>query len=602
MEKNVWENIRFSYEEQSEDRTESRSPSKDDMISDYHAPIKDLKELFAHVPMKYSDDIKQYFTEINAIIPALREMRCISFFWKQNILLSLDDGYGVSAFLAGLLDVYIKNDLISPVSIEQGIKEIAIQNHETEIKEKYASWDAAVKEIEQISKSNHRTLEICAIVCLDISQWIDELHTERIVEYLKRIRDLSSNFICVFRIPFVERHMADEVAGVISDVMNIRNVFVPPVSMSDMVDYISETLKNLGYQNTENCNLFFEDCIINERRDNSFYGYKTLDKIVASVIYEQALVNVSSQKMTAVIDPGLFKTMNPASDESIDPGRKLESLIGMQEVKRQIEEIVTQIKTHKRMAEQGKAIDKPSIHMIFTGNPGTGKTTVARLVAEIFKREGILSKGRLHEIRGRDLCGRYIGETAPKTSAICRDALGSVLFIDEAYSLFNSEMSGRDYGREALDTLIAEMENHRDDLCIILAGYTQEMNELLKGNIGLESRIKYQVEFHNYSNEELESIFFYMVDGKFTYDEAFRNAVHEYFQHIPKEFTDRREFSNARFVRNLFERVWGKAAYRCNMNNEPELALTVSDFESAVNAGEFAQFEKKKHRQIGFAI
>ena len=166
-------------------------------------------------------------------------------------------------------------------------------------------------------------------------------------------------------------------------------------------------------------------------------------------------------------------------------------------------------------------------------------------------------------MRGRDLCGQYIGETAPRTSAICRDAYGSVLFIDEAYSLFRDEFSSaRDYGREALDTLVAEMENHRDDFCVIMAGYKDEMDAMLKGNTGLMSRIPYEIEFPNYTRDDLEKIFFTMLDGTFDYEEGLKESVHGFFSEMPEEMFTSKEFSNARLVRNLFERTWGKAAYR----------------------------------------
>ena len=284
-----------------------------------------------------------------------------------------------------------------------------------------------------------------------------------------------------------------------------------------------------------------------------------------------------------------------------DPRELLSKLIGMADVKRHIEEIVIQIKTQKEMAAQGLVLERPCIHMMFTGNPGTGKTTVARILARLMKEEGVLRKGYFYEITGRNLCGRYIGETAPKTSMYCRDAYGSVLFIDEAYSLYQGD--GKDYGKEAVQTLLAEMENHRDDFCVILAGYKSEMEQLMTINPGLESRIPYVIHFPNYTREEMEQIFFAMMDGTFTYEESLKETVHDFFESIPDSMMEDESFSNARLVRNLFERAWGKAAYRRSLSGEVELEIRKEDLQSASEEGEFKKLLEKKnaHKRIGFA-
>jgi AAA+ superfamily predicted ATPase len=282
------------------------------------------------------------------------------------------------------------------------------------------------------------------------------------------------------------------------------------------------------------------------------------------------------------------------------PRRELDELVGLKSVKEKVFEIVEQIKTQKRLCAKGRRVRRPSIHMLFTGNPGTGKTTVARIVARILRDEGILRKGHLIEVRGRDLCGEYIGQTAPKTSAVCRDAYGSVLFIDEAYSLFRGDGNDKDFGREALDTLIAEMENHRDDLCVIMAGYTDEMETMLGGNSGLKSRIPFTVDFPNYTKDELWRIFFAMVGDSFEYEKPLEKAVRTFFDGIPDEAISGKGFSNARFVRNLYERTWGKAAYRSRLD-DGEIKILASDLAGAAEEREFRQLlEKTVRKPIGF--
>ena len=179
---------------------------------------------------------------------------------------------------------------------------------------------------------------------------------------------------------------------------------------------------------------------------------------------------------------------------------KLESLVGIENIKEEVNKIVNYVKICKK---RNKGM--PTLHMCFTGNPGTGKTTVARIVGEIFRKEKILSRGQFVEIHGRDLVGKYVGWTAKEVKDQIQRAKGGVLFIDEAYSL-NSDVRGS-FEDEAIATLIKEMEDKRDDICIILAGYQKEMEDLIKRNPGFESRIQFYLDFPNYNEDELYEIF-----------------------------------------------------------------------------------------------
>ena len=338
-----------------------------------------------------------------------------------------------------------------------------------------------------------------------------------------------------------------------------------------------------------------------EKSDDSFYGYKTLDKMIREIVYRKALLNLEYGVVSYELKKeDMIKLLG--SDENVDDAYELlNKLIGLAAVKQNIQEIVTQIKVQKDMSNLGKEIERPCIHMMFTGAPGTGKTTVARILSKILKQEGVLRKGHFFEIHGRSLCGRYIGETAPRTSAFCRDAYGSVLFIDEAYSLMNSK-SDRDYGKEAIQTLLTEMENHRDDFCVILAGYKAEMSEMMEENTGLRSRIPYEIEFPNYSREELGQIFFALMEGKFEYEEELKEAVKVFFESIPNEVLESEQFSNGRIVRNIFERVWGKAAYRTRIEGDADILIRKGDFEAASRLIDFQETANiKVKRKIGFS-
>src|SRR5690606_33489011 len=183
---------------------------------------------------------------------------------------------------------------------------------------------------------------------------------------------------------------------------------------------------------------------------------------------------------------------------------ELEQLVGLQVVKQFIYELMETVRNQQRRIAQGASSVPMSLHMIFYGNPCTGKTTVARLISRILKAMGLLSTGQLVETTRQDLVGEYVGTTAPKTFAKVQEALGGVLFIDEAYSLSRHKQDL--YGQEAIDTIVKAMEDHRSNLVVILAGYTQEMEGFLQTNSGLRSRFPFIVEFPDYTPQEMLDI------------------------------------------------------------------------------------------------
>lgn len=203
----------------------------------------------------------------------------------------------------------------------------------------------------------------------------------------------------------------------------------------------------------------------------------------------------------------------------------------------------------KLRKEKYSSLKDIGMHMVFQGNPGTAKTTVARIMARIFKEKGILSKGDLIEVGRANLVEKYVGQTAPNVKSYFEKAKGSVLFIDEAYSLADGEGKGS-YGTEAINTIVQEMENNRDDVVVIFAGYKKEMKEFLKVNSGLSSRISFFVDFPDYSDDELFEILTKMAkDNHYTLADDVRSAFENYINSTVTSI------GNGRFVRNAFERA-----------------------------------------------
>ncbi|MGM0470743.1 MAG: AAA family ATPase [Bacillota bacterium] len=231
---------------------------------------------------------------------------------------------------------------------------------------------------------------------------------------------------------------------------------------------------------------------------------------------------------------------------------ELDNLIGLEKIKKLVAELEAFVKVQQRRRQKRLATEPLVMHMVFKGNPGTGKTTVARIFGKLFKELGLLSEGHLTEVERADLVGEYIGHTAQKTKDMIKEALGGILFIDEAYSLARGGV--RDFGKESIDALVKGMEDHRDNLIIILAGYPQEMEDFLQTNPGLNSRFPITVEFEDYTLEELVKIAELMLQER-EYKLS-KKAKNKLYRLLAKERSNRgADSGNARTVRNLMERA-----------------------------------------------
>ena len=225
----------------------------------------------------------------------------------------------------------------------------------------------------------------------------------------------------------------------------------------------------------------------------------------------------------------------------------------------------------KETAGDDLKIKNMNLHMVFLGNPGTGKTTIARMISSILYNLKYIKEDKLVEVSSKDLVAEYVGQTAPKTMSVIEKSMNGVLFIDEAYSL--AVKDGNSYNAEAIATLIQAMENYRDKLVVIFAGYTKEMQDFLNSNSGITSRIGYTFEFEDYTTEELEKIFTGMMEKSGFEVEPEALA---YLRQIIDENRNMKNFGNARFVRNIFEKSIVKHASRVKDNKSKKVLKTIT--------------------------
>ncbi|NLC32649.1 MAG: AAA family ATPase [Clostridiales bacterium] len=264
---------------------------------------------------------------------------------------------------------------------------------------------------------------------------------------------------------------------------------------------------------------------------------------------------------------------------------ELDSLIGLTGVKDEVESLINLVRVNQLRKEHELKVKDLSLHMVFSGNPGTGKTTVARIMSRIYHSLDILSKGHLVEVDRSGMVAGYVGQTALKTQEIIQKALGGVLFIDEAYAL--TTRGPQDYGQEAVETLLKAMEDHRDDLIVIVAGYIELMDEFVHSNPGLESRFNRFIHFPDYTVDELMDIFYLRCEkSAYVLAEGAKERLREIIKH---ESQNKIGFGNARGVRNLFEKSVSRQANRLarlqQINREQLMEIKAEDLEDANESG-----------------
>ena len=414
------------------------------------------------------------------------------------------------------------------------------------------------EKLDEIYSSNHNVIAFEKTKAIDLKSQEDK---EKILNKLnEKIKDNEQNILTILCAKSKEELYS--IFSISDELKNEFSEFDIIEEKPDVQEIYNEILEKLKENTkiTEDMQIELLDYISNtyEKTDLSYIEYR--DKLLKNIIFNKEIPKYEKDKNI---------------DEVFE---ELDELVGLKKVKQALRDLVS-LKELKNKASKDLKIKDVNLHMVFLGNPGTGKTTVARMVAEILYNLKYIKQNKLIEVSSKDLVAEYVGQTAPKTMAVIQKALGGVLFIDEAYSLASGQGQGNGYNEEAIATLIQAMENNRDNLVVIFAGYTKEMQGFLNTNSGIVSRIGYTLEFEDYTTEELIKIFEQMTKKSGFIVE--KSAI-EKLEEIINEYKDTKNFGNARFVRNVYEKTIIKHASNIKDKKSKKAIKTITEDDISV--------------------
>lgn len=416
----------------------------------------------------------------------------------------------------------------------------------------------------------------------------DHFSKEAIDTLLKRLEDDRGKFICIVA------GYSEEMKGFLNSNPGLKSRFTrylnfQDYSSSELLEIFKRLTSREGYQISDDAEKsldnHFKQLTLNKGKD--FANARTIRNLfeLAKTKHASRLSRVIKNEVENLSDISLLNSEDVQFNEESTTEKTLSqsletlnSLIGLGSVKNQISDLIAYIEVEKKRKEIGIKDSNLTLHFVFSGSPGTGKTTVARVLADIFKALGLLSQGHLIEVDRRALVGQYVGETAQKTSSIIDQAIGGILFIDEAYTL-TPKGSSNDFGKEAIDILLKRMEDDRGKFIVIAAGYEDEMQMFVESNPGLRSRFTKFIQFENYNSLELSEIFKSLLSKKGLKLDKRVNLV-EYMDKLLRNADH--TFANGRTVRNLFEEVLQRQAKRIlpkmdELSTEEKITITSMD-------------------------
>lgn len=508
--------------------------------------------------------------ELAAVAPTIAATGNYELFRSRAYLFSIGDGCGLSSYLK------VFAELIASLGLRQTDK-IGV------IEQRLGSYDEGMGAFENVFNIISHGFQGVNLFSIDISEWIDKTESVYFKQFLRIVEKLSDGFVFVFRVPYIDKDVLRKVEYSLGDLLFIRTVTFPPLTREDIDSYAESAFASYRLKLDEKAKELFYARLAKERNDGKFYGMNTVIKVIKEIAYKKLLIGggnvISARDMTEICEVENY--FHSANDE-------LDSLIAEKAAKRKLLSVVG--KTEKRLKE-GK---KNFANIKLIGNAGTGKTTAARIMGKLLKERGALEKGALYEYTAENLLGRYAGETAPKIAGIVRDALGSVLFIDEIGAFADNA-----YGREAMIALKNLTDNYGDKFIIAVAGTAEDFQRLGEVCGEFVEALPFSLDFPDFDGKRLYEIFAAKVKNGYSYDDKLLAAAKKYFMSLSEEVLTGDGFSNARFACNLLSRTAAKAELRAELEGGDAIKLTEADFEFASREKDFA-FDFPKKVRMGF--
>ena len=385
----------------------------------------------------------------------------------------------------------------------------------------------------------------------------DSFGKEAIATLIKAMEDHKGEFVVIFAGYRDEmKTFTDMNPGIAS---RIGYTFdFPDYTPSELLEIFKRKMSKIGFELSNEIEQEVLNICEYFSKRKSFGNGRFVDKLIQETIMKHTMNESENIKLITLEDiPEIVELNSSRKDSDYDAQKVIDQIVGMKDLKEKISEFTEYIKFVKDAQNSGINIPNQNMHMIFTGNPGTGKTTVARVMAKLLFDMGFIHENKLVEVERKDLVAEYIGQTAPKTSEVIEKAMGGVLFIDEAYTLASGKNTAHDFGAEAIATLIKAMEDHKGEFIVIFAGYQKEMQDFLNMNPGIASRVGYTFDFLDYSASELEEIYYRKIQKLgFSVAEDAKEKVHELMQY----FESVENIGNGRFADKVAQNTLMKMA------------------------------------------
>ncbi len=404
----------------------------------------------------------------------------------------------------------------------------------------------------------------------------DSFGKEAIATLIKAMEDHKGEFIVIFAGYRDEMKTFTDMNPGIASRIGYTFEF-PDYTADELLEIFKRKVAKIGFELADDIEKEIINICSYFSKRKAFGNGRFVDKLIQETIMKHTMNESDNIKLITLQDIPSIVELNPSrKDLNYDAQEFLNKIVGMKDLKDKIAEFTEYIKFVKDAQNAGINIPNQNMHMIFTGNPGTGKTTVARVMAKLLFDMGFIHENKLVEVERKDLVAGYIGQTAPKTNEVIEKAMGGVLFIDEAYTLAQGRKSGNDYGAEAIATLIKAMEDHKGEFIVIFAGYKDEMRDFLDINPGIASRVGYTFDFPDYSAAELEEIFYRKIeDLGFKVDEGAKKNVHDVMQY----FESVENIGNGRFADKVVQNTLLKMA----KNRVENLAMVMPQHIPTIN-------------------